>query len=400
MSKTAKFTSIYRTQWRDAKSKSDPKVLKHCDFNKGLGPAIEKLEKALVPFQDVETIPEKPAQAITKSVIEIQKIIRKYQEDIASGNKKYPELGEDWFKLQNTLKRLDICIVDALKPFGIQIDKLTIWIDKSKFKLAFTDIPKPTGIGLYHGNWNSIVKQCAPSAIEKINFTENLGFALDQFECICDNIDESLQPHLRDQALEVQRILKIYFSEILRCKEEFPEEVLNWFNLHQALKDIDEAVCTDAEDCHEKYNVKIGRLHIWLKKDKFKSKTPGEKEEDVDFSQEVENIILHLKSHEDDPEKLIKALSHKNIFACMPYSPSKAKTLTELAARLRLPFLSAIQQINKNNFDQAQVYLEQLLDGIQEVCSVLGKQAPILEEFLVASIYTPVQKLLSEASSN
>lgn len=133
--KEPKFTSVYRTTWSSIKKQSDPKAIKACDFSKGLGPALEKLEMFLSPLYDVKPIPEKSLHTVETSVVDIQKTIKKYRDEIIAGNDKYPELGPSWRNLQTALRHVDEQLVDEVKELGAKATKLSGWLGKEAFSM-------------------------------------------------------------------------------------------------------------------------------------------------------------------------------------------------------------------------------------------------------------------------
>ena len=135
MPKEPKFTSVYRTTWRSIKGQCDPKAIKECDFSKGLGPALEKLEKFMSPLYDADPIPDKSLRTLETSVVDIQKIIKKYRDEIIAGNNKYPELGPSWRNLHSALLHVDEQLVDEVKELGAKAAKLGGWLDKDAFSM-------------------------------------------------------------------------------------------------------------------------------------------------------------------------------------------------------------------------------------------------------------------------
>lgn len=133
MPKTVKFSSIYRTTWSSIKKQCDEKAIKACDFNKGLGPDLEKLEKFLEPLYELDEVPEKSLRKIETSVVDIQKTIRKYRDQIVQGNDKSPELGPSWRNLHQALLHIDEQLVGEVKDLGAKVAKLSGWLDKKDF---------------------------------------------------------------------------------------------------------------------------------------------------------------------------------------------------------------------------------------------------------------------------
>lgn len=134
-------SSIYRTTWQTAKRNADPEAVKRCDFSKGLGPSLDKFDKAWDEIVDLEDenqeVPDKKLKAFEKLIVDTQKIIVKYYQQVLAGNQKKPELGASWLAFHKALMHLDETMIDMVRD-GIQAKitckKITGWASKSDFE--------------------------------------------------------------------------------------------------------------------------------------------------------------------------------------------------------------------------------------------------------------------------
>jgi hypothetical protein len=133
--KESKAISQFRLTWRTAKDSLPPAVLKLCDFNQGLGPALDKVAEKWDKAADLQTVPEDKAKALKAAVADVQSIIKKYHKQVIDGNQKLPRHGMAWFALQKTLRRLDEDMHGDLEDIDVEVATLpeTMWKGKGDF---------------------------------------------------------------------------------------------------------------------------------------------------------------------------------------------------------------------------------------------------------------------------
>lgn len=144
--KEAKAISQFRQTWRTAKEWAAPAALKKCDFNQGLGPAVDKVAKKWDEAAEKDPVPDDVQKSLVKSLQEAQAIILKYHKQIMEGNASHPQHGMTWYALESALKKLDDGMVDDLKDIGIKCTRIpdATWaprgtFDKSGGKVTHTE---------------------------------------------------------------------------------------------------------------------------------------------------------------------------------------------------------------------------------------------------------------------
>ena len=192
MPKKTKFVSTYRASWKSIKAQCDPKAIKACDFSDGLGPALDKLQKLMDPLYDEEEVSDKSLRTVATSVENIQKIIKKYRDQIVEGNNDSPELGPSWRNLHQALLRLDENLVDEAKELGAAAKKLTGWLNKSAFQQAPVEGGRKDEVDL-EDNVNTVLrkldpKKGDPAEILKILGGKSLGGCFPHSATLAENI--------------------------------------------------------------------------------------------------------------------------------------------------------------------------------------------------------------------
>ena len=198
MGKKIKFASMYRTTWSSVKGQCDPAAIKKCDFSKGLGPALDKLNKKCDKAWDSEPVPPKTLKALKKDVEGVQKIITKYVNQILKEKEKHPEFGESWLNLHNALKRVDDMFIDELDDLGFpDCKKIKGWAAKSAFAKRAVEGKQKDDVDLskevekfvkkLESNKNNIEK------VAKILGSKSMIGAFFRSQRVCKNLSDAMK---------------------------------------------------------------------------------------------------------------------------------------------------------------------------------------------------------------
>jgi hypothetical protein len=133
MPKSKKFVALFHTQWSSAKSVVPPAALKRCDFDKGLGPMLDQLEKKWDAVADLDPVPPKSLAELEALVKKFQVVAKNYQQQVIKANQDDPGNGPGWLALHEALNKIDAGLVQDMKEIGVKCAKLGGWASKSDF---------------------------------------------------------------------------------------------------------------------------------------------------------------------------------------------------------------------------------------------------------------------------
>jgi hypothetical protein len=133
MPKSKRFVALFRTQWSTAKAQVAPAALKRCDFNKGLGPMLDQIEKKWDAVADANPVPAKSLAELEALVKKFQATAKNYQQQVIQANKDDPNNGPGWLALHGALNKIDDGMVQDMKELGVKCAKLSGWASKSDF---------------------------------------------------------------------------------------------------------------------------------------------------------------------------------------------------------------------------------------------------------------------------
>jgi|GEM_PF-6990446 len=244
---------------------------------------------------------------------------------------------------------------------------------------------------MYRTTWSSIKSQCDPKALKQCDFSKGLGPALDKLSKNCDKAwdkpevsDKTLQS-LKGEVEGVQKIIGKYFAQIKKGNETLPDHGPSWFNLHQALKHVDEQLIDELKDLGVPGCKKLG---VWLGKGDFaKPVVEGTKKEDVDLAGDVKRLVDNLSTKKVDA--IAKTLGTKAPGAFFPYTPRIAESIIPQAN----PFSGAIKFIDQKlaekppKVELAKETLGEIRKRLDEIYKILGKDKTKLKDFLELKFY-------------
>lgn len=134
--KSKTFVALFHTQWTSAKATVPPEALKRCEFNKGLGPLLDTLEKKWDAAADQDPVPAKVLADLKSQVDKFQKVTKDYQVKVIQANRADPGNGPGWYALHEALHKIDKGVVQDMKGLGVTCAALKGWADKSDFDLT------------------------------------------------------------------------------------------------------------------------------------------------------------------------------------------------------------------------------------------------------------------------
>ena len=127
------FVALFHTQWTSAKATVPPQALKRCEFNKGLGPLLDTLEKKWDAAADQNPVPAKVLADLKAQVDKFQKVTKAYQAKVIQANKDDPGNGPGWFALHEALRKIDDGVVQDMKELGVTCARTKGWVSKDDF---------------------------------------------------------------------------------------------------------------------------------------------------------------------------------------------------------------------------------------------------------------------------
>ena len=131
--KSNTFVALFHTQWTSAKATVPPQALKLCEFNKGLGPLLDTLEKKWDAAADLNPVPPKMLADLKAQVEKFQKVAKAYQAKVIQANQDDPGNGPGWFALHEALRKIDDGVVQDMKELGVTCSRTKGWASKEDF---------------------------------------------------------------------------------------------------------------------------------------------------------------------------------------------------------------------------------------------------------------------------
>jgi hypothetical protein len=127
------FVALFHTQWTSAKATVPPAALKRCEFNSGLGPMLDTLEKKWDAAADQNPVPQKVLTDLAAQVAKFQKLAVSYRAKVIKANADDPANGPGWFALHEALHKIDTGLVQDMKDLGVSCARTKGWADKTTF---------------------------------------------------------------------------------------------------------------------------------------------------------------------------------------------------------------------------------------------------------------------------
>ena len=131
--KSNTFVALFHTQWTSAKATVPPQALKRCEFNKGLGPLLDTLEKKWDAAADQDPVPAKVLADLKAQVDKFQKVTKDYRTKVIQANTADPGNGPGWFALHEALHKIDKGVVEDMRELGVNCAYIKGWADKATF---------------------------------------------------------------------------------------------------------------------------------------------------------------------------------------------------------------------------------------------------------------------------